>query len=436
MQFIQKTMKFKIEALHTLPALALVALLTLGFSTDLFSQEKKKQTVKELPSKIALRVGKAVTITKGNVDGALILVKDGKIEKILKDPLGKVAVPEGYHHIDAQDRWAVPGFIDLHAHVGGSDLNDMVYPVNPGFRVLDNIMPNNPRLRKSVAGGVTTILFIPGSGTNMGGFGAVVKTAGKTVKDMLVRFPGALKIAQGGNPERYGGDLGRDRMGMNYLIRGALEEGRKYTKAWDDFEAGKTKVKPHKNPRLEYFRGLFHKKFPVVVHTQGVQLIQSTLRILHDEMKLWVVIDHGTFDGYKLASEAAKRGVMVMNGPRQFRFDREYGRVVGLAKGWFDGGVKNVGVNTDSPVIPQEEFFFQAAMAVRLGLDPQVAMKGLTINPAKAIGLDKQIGSLEVGKDADIVLWSGDPLDIRNHVSFVLVNGKLAYDASQEPRRF
>lgn len=409
-----------------------------GGILPLSAQEAKVGDEKKsaAPAPVALRVGKALTMTGKNLDGALILVRDGKIEKILEDPLGNLPVPEGFQLVDASDRWAVPGFVDLHSHVGGSDLNDMVYPTNPGFRVLDNIMPNNPRLRKSVAGGVTTVLFIPGSGTNMGGFGALIKTAGETVQEMLVRFPGALKIAQGGNPERYGGDLGRDRMGMNYLIRGALEEGRRYTQAWDDYEAGKRETPPDKNPRLEYFRGLFKREYPVVVHTQGVQLIQSTLRILHDEMKLWVVIDHGTFDGYKLASEVAKRDVMVMNGPRQFRFDREYGRIVGLAAGWHDGGVKTVGVNTDSPVIPQEELFFQAAMAVRLGLDPEVALRGMTINPAKAVGLQDQVGSLEPGKDADIVLWTGDPLDIRNYVTYVLINGKVAYDTSKEPRRF
>jgi imidazolonepropionase-like amidohydrolase len=387
-------------------------------------------------ARFAILGGKVLTMAGEPLEGAAVLISGGKIEAVIGRPDPDYRPPEGYQVIDARDRWILPGFVDLHSHIGGTDINDMVYQVNPGLRVLDNIRPGNPLLKRAVAGGVTTILFIPGSGTNMSGFGALMKTAGDTLEECLVRFPGALKIAQGGNPERGGGDLGQDRMGMNYLIRSALREGRDYTAAWDEYIAGKRRTPPEKNPRLEYFRGLFHREYPVVVHTQGYPLIQSTLRILHDEMKLWVVIGHGTFEGYKLAPEVKKRGIMVMNGPRQFRFDPERGRFEGLAAGWYAGGVTDVGVNTDAPVIPEEELYYQASMAVRLGLDPEAALRGVTIHPARAIGIDKRVGSLEAGKDADIVIWTGDPLDIRNYVTQTLVNGRLAYDILREPRRF
>jgi imidazolonepropionase-like amidohydrolase len=379
--------------------------------------------------------GKVVTVTKGVHEGGAVLVSGGKIEKVIADPPPGFP-PEGYEIIDAIGLWVVPGFVDLHSHIGGSDINDMVYPVNPGLRVLDNIIPGNPLLKKAQAGGVTTVLFISGSGTNMSGFGALMKTGGDTLEEVLIRFPGALKIAQGGNPERRGGDLGRDRMGMNWLIRNALEEGRKYTEAWDAYEAKKTSTPPVKNPRLEYFRGLFHREYPVVVHTQGYHLILSTIRILHDEMKLWVVIDHGEFDGGELAPEVAERGIHVMSGPREFRFDNERGSFVGLARRWYDGGVKDVGVNTDAGVIPEEELSYQASMAIRFGLDEEVALRGITISGAKAVGIDHRVGSLEEGKDADIVLWTGNPFDVRSHVVMTIVNGKVVYDTRKEPRRF
>jgi len=386
--------------------------------------------------KWAIRGGKIVTITKGNLEGAVVLVSGGRIEKVIPSPGDDWKLPAGYKLIDAGEHWVVPGFIELHSHIAGGDLNDMVYPVNPGFRTLDNVIPRNALLKRAQAGGVTTALFIPGSGTNMGGFGTLIKTAGKDLDEMLIRFPGALKIAQGGNPERRGGDIGYSRIGMNWLIRNALKEGQAYTKAWDAWEEDKTKKKPVKNPRLEMFRGLFHREYPVVVHTQGYHLIQSTLRILHDEMKLWVVIDHGTFDGFELAPEVAKRGIQVMNGPREFRWDNRLGGFRGLAYEWYRGGIKTIGVNTDAPVVPAEELIYQASMSVRLGLKEDVALAGITLHAARALGMEKRLGSLEAGKDADIVIWTGDPLDPRQSVVLTMINGKIAYDTSKEPQRF
>ena len=383
----------------------------------------------------AILNGKVVTVTQGVHANGAVLVSGGKIERVIPEA-GADYRPAGYEVIDARGLWVLPGFVDLHSHVGGTDINDMVYPVNPGLRVLDNIVPQNPLLQKAQAGGVTTILFIPGSGTNMSGFGTLMKTAGSTIDEVVVRFPGALKIAQGGNPERRGGDLGRDRLGMNWLIRNALEEGKRYTEAWDAYERNPQSPRPPTNPRLEYFRGLFHRAYPVVVHTQGYQLVLATIRILHDEMKLRVVIDHGEFDGGELGPEVAARGVMVMNGPRQFRFDNERGAFVGTAQRWYEGGVKEVGVNTDSAVVPEEELSYQAAMAVRFGLDEEVALRGVTISGARAVGIEDRVGSIEAGKDADIVLWTGDPFDVRNHVVLTMVNGKVAYDSRREARRF
>lgn len=386
--------------------------------------------------KYAITRGKVVTVTKGVHNGGVVLVSGGKIEKVIPRPADDWTPPAGYEVVDAKGLWLAPGFVELHSHIGGTDLNDMVYPTNPGFRTLDNIVPGNALLKRAQAGGVTTVLFIPGSGTNMGGFGTLIKTAGKTAKDMIIRFPGALKIAQGGNPERRSGDIGATPVGMNFLIRNQLKEGKRYTDAWDAYEAGKRKSPPPKNPRLELFRGLFHKEYPVVVHTQGYQLIHSTVRILHDEMKLWVIIDHGTFDGFEMAPEIAKRGIQVMNGPREFRFDYRKGGYRGLAYEWYKGGVKDVGVNTDAPVIPAEELVYQAAMAVRLGLKEDVALRGITIHAARALGIQDRVGSLEDGKDADIILWTGPPIDPRSKVIATMIDGRFVYDTRKEPQRF
>lgn len=388
------------------------------------------------PPPVAIVGGKVVTITGGVHDGGVVVLRDGKIAEVIADPGPDWAAPPGHEVIDARGLWVLPGLVDAHSHAGGGDLNDMVYPVNHGFRVDDNIIVGNSLLRKAQAGGVTTILFIPGSGTNISGFGTVMKTAGRTREECIVRQPGCLKLAQGGNPERRGGDLGLTRMGMNWIIRHTLREAKAYHDAWVAWERDGEGEAPEKNPSLEPFRPVFRREIPVLVHTQGYHLIHSTLRLLRDELDLWVIIGHGTFDGHRMAPEVASRGVMVTNGPRQFRFDTRTGRLVGLAKEWHAGGVREVAVNTDAGVVPEEEFSYQGAMAVRLGLDQDVALRGLTISGAKILGIESRVGSLEAGKDADVVLWTGSPLDPRASVVMTIVDGRRAYDTREEPRRF
>ena len=409
----------------------LMIVLTLGLLPMLGLAEDSKPAKPNL----ALHFGKIFTSAGNPIVNGTILVSRGKIQAI--GTRDQVSVPDGYTVIDHGDAFAMPGLVDCHSHVGGaSDINEMVYQTNPELRVVDLIKPNNENLKTAVAGGVTTICFIPGSGTNMGGWGALMKTGPGKVEDVLIRFPGVLKIAQAGNPERRGGEVGSGHMGMNYVIRDQLRLGMGYVKDWDDYAAGKRATKPDFNLRLEYFKPLFHREIPVVVHTQGYQIIMSTLRILHDEMNLKVVIDHGEFDSYLLSKEIVERGVPVMAGPRGFRFDANVGQVKGMVAEFSKRGVKNLGVNTDAPVVPEEELFFQATMAVRFGWKEDDAIRGLTIEPAKALMIDKRVGSLEVGKDADIVVTTGSIVDPRNFVTQVLIDGAVIYDTKKERRRF
>ncbi len=392
----------------------------------------KEQTV--LP-KLAIHVGKVITCAGEPIVNGTILISNGKIEAVGKTE--DIKVPEGYQELSEPDAFAMPGLVEAHAHVGGSgDLNEMVYQTNPELRNWDQIIPHNDDLKVAIAGGVTTICYIPGSGTNMGGWGTLMKTGPGKLKDVIIKAPGVLKIAQSGNPERQDGEVGSGRMGMNYVIRQQLMEGRLYVQQWDDFEAGRIDVKPEVNLRLEYFKPLFHREIPVVVHTQAYQVVQSTLRILHDEMNLKIVIDHGTFDSYKISDEILKRGIPVMAGPRGFRYEPEDGQIKGIVAEYARRGVTWLGVNTDSPVIPQEELSFQAAMAVRYGWNEEDAVRGITIEPAQALMIDDRVGSLEVGKDADILITTGSIIDPRNYVKQVFIDGRSVYDIKVDRRRF
>jgi hypothetical protein len=169
------------------------------------------------------------------------------------------------------------------------------------------------------------------------------------------------------------------------------------------------------------------------------QVVLQTIRQLRRELGLWTVIVHGTFDGYRLSEEARNSGVPVAGGPRQYFFDRETGRFEGLLSNWARGGMHGwrepvlglgrdgIGVNTDSPVVPQEQLQVQAAMGVRLGLPHEWALRGLTINAARFVGIDHRVGSIEVGKDADLGVWNGDPIDPRSHVRTLVINGTICY---------
>jgi len=311
----------------------------------------------------------------------------------------------------------------------------MTYPINFDLGTVPTITPDSDRLRDARAGGVTTILYIPGSGTNSGGWGTLMKTHGKTLEEVLVRFPGALKIAQLGNPER-AGDVGSGRMGMNFLIRSVLERGREYARAWQEFEAGKRKEKPPLDPRLENFRGLFARKWPVIVHTAHVQGVQSSMRILHDELGLDVVITHGDFLGFRGAEPLAERHMKVNIGPRTYWYDAETGRLSGQAAEWYRRGTTDLSLNTDAPVVPQEELSLQVAMAVRYGLPAEHALASVTSVPARQIGIADRVGSLEAGKDADFSCFPGDPFDPRHGAVRVWVNGKVAFDPARDGRRF
>ncbi len=399
----------------------------------------------------ALYARKVLPVTSAPIQNGVVLVSKGKILAVGKR--GQVEIPEGFQEVELGNAWLLPGFLDLHCHIAGKtfDINDMVHQTNPEMRTLDLVGLHHPQIERARLGGVTSVLYIPGSGTNMGGFGTLTKTAGKSAEEALIRFPGSLKVAQAGNPER-GSDMGAGPIGMNWGLRATFERGQAYYQKWEDYYAGK-RAKPRFDPSLEYLRGLFRHEYPVSVHTQIYQVCLETLRLLHDEFGLWTFIDHGTFDAFRLSGEAVKRGVPICLGPRQFMLDRDSGEMVGLASAWARGGQHGwmkpvvgvgrdgIGINTDSPVVPQEELTVQAAMAVRLGLPDEWALRGLTINPARFVGIDHRVGSLEKGKDADMVVWTGDPLDPRRHVRRVMVNGNFYVNfdkggAQEGQRRF
>lgn len=395
--------------------------LSAALAVPLFSQDP--------PAKVsALRVGKIFTAAEKTFDNGVILVEAGKIKAV-----GAVDIPEGAEILDFPTAWATPGLIDLHCHIAGAglrDINDMVHPTNPELSTRATIDPESEMLKDALAGGVTTVNFIPGSGTNISGFGTLMHTGGgNTIDDLVIRFPGSMKVAQAWNPERMGGDLGMSRMGMWWGLRKILDEAKAYNEAWSVHEKGAGE-KPKRRENLELMRGLFQGKWPVLIHTADARDVMATVRMFHDEYKIPCIVSHGEFGGYKSAPEIAKRNLPANIGPRTYDWTImvQDGRCYGIAAKYFEAGVKKLSINTDSPVVPEEELIVQASMSVRLGLPEETALRAVTIEPARAILIDHRLGSLEAGKDADIVIWTGNPLDLRNRPLLTMIGGKVAYD--------
>lgn len=385
---------------------------------------------------LAIVAGKAlVAAWEGDqtIDHAVLLVKDGRIEAC--GPRASVAIPSDYALVDVGSAWIMPGMIDLHCHVGGpgGDINDMVYQTNEGLRVATAVVPGNPNLERLVAAGITTVLFIPGSGTNVGGQGILLKTGLATFEEMRVRDPGSLKIAQGDNPTRWGYGMGRSL--MNFHVRASVKRGLAYARAWREHERNGA-PRPKVDPQFETYRALLAHDAQISTHTQIYQLVLSTLTILKREYGLDVFIDHGEWGGYLAAELAEELGVGAIVGPRQIdTFEgRHYtdGAILSCAGEYQKRGLSRIGFNTDCPVIPGEELPLQAAVSMRFGFDGSAmqGVRGLTIVPANVAGIDARVGSLEAGKDADIVVISGDPADPRSRVERVWIEGRAVYERS------
>jgi imidazolonepropionase-like amidohydrolase len=379
-------------------------------------------------------------------DDAVLLVRDGKIERIGRR--ADVEIPSDYDVVDVGARWIAPGMIDLHCHVAAksffvNDLNDMVYLTNPGLRASTSVVPGNTDFVRAIAAGITGVLYIPGSGTNMGGQGVLLKTGFDEYPRMELRNPGSLKLAQAGNPEGF--LMGVGRAFMNWNTRNTFVRGLAYAAL---FARGEITAK---DPQWEVFRELAAKRTQVSTHTQIYQVVLATVTMVREELGLDVYIDHGSFDGWRVAKKAWELGIPAILGPRviSVNMNVEYrpgmfivndndGRIYGMAERFQSEGHRMLGFNTDSPVVPQDELPLQAAMAVRYGFDNSNVehVRGVTIVPATVAGIAHRVGSLEPGKDADFIVCDGDPTDPRTTISITFVEGERVYDDATERRRW
>lgn len=372
-----------------------------------------------------------VPVTAPAFTGTL-LVADGKISELGPG----VSVPEGAEVLDAGGKWLLPGLVDAHTHLGvheegegwaGNDTNEMTDPVMAGVRALDGVNPDDLGFDDALAGGVTAVNINPGSGNPIGGLAVALHTHGRYVEEMILRSPSGLKSALGENPKRVYSDKKQTpstRLGTALVIRKAFMDAQNHMGKNDD---------DARDPQLEALAMVLRREIPWRQHAHRADDIGTALR-LADEFGYDLVLDHGT-EAHLLADVLAERGVPVLIGPLFTTRSKVELRQRSLEN---PGKLAEAGVEisiiTDHPVVPINFLIYQAALAMKEGLDRETALRSVTINPAKVLGLEDRIGSLETGKDADIVLWSGDPLDVMQRALTVWIGGREVYRYDTETR--
>lgn len=342
----------------------------------------------------------------------------------------------GEEVIDAQGAGLYPGFVDAHTHLGmwedgltfeGDDGNEETDPVTPQLRAIDAINPVDRCFQEALHAGVTTVVTGPGSANAIGGQMAAVKTYGSCIDHMIVKAPFAIKMALGENPKSvYHGknQAPSTRMSTAALIREQLYKAKRYQEELERAEKDEDFDMPEFDMKCEALLPALRREIQVHFHAHRADDIFTAVRIAK-EFQLDYVVVHGT-EAHLIAGGLVETGTRVLSGP--FLCDRskpELRNQTPSTPGILSGAGVPTAIITDHPVIPIQYLPVCAGLAVREGMDYEEALRAITINPAKICGLDHRLGSLEVGKDADLVLFDQDPLTIAAKPKMVIAGGKL-----------
>ena len=357
-----------------------------------------------------------------------ILLADGKIAAIG----GGLTAPADAAVFDGDGLEVYPGFVDAHTHIGldgygigyeGCDYNEMNDIWTPQLRAIDGINPRDPSLADARRAGVTCVCTGPGSANVLGGTFLAMKTVGDRVDKMVVRDPVAMKCAFGENPKRcYRDKCDSTRMSTAAFLRGALMQARDYGARKQAANGDITKM-PAYNQKLEALLPVLAREIPLKAHAHQANDIFTALRIAR-EFNLRLTLEHVT-EGHLIADElAGEKDVPMAVGPSltfASKFELQN-------KSWATPGVLakagcHVSIITDSSVIPQQYLPLCAGMAIKAGMNPFDALKAITLNPAEHIGVADRVGSLEVGKDADLVITAGSPFEVLTEVKAVFIDG-------------
>ena len=380
-----------------------------------------------------IKNGTINTITNGIINGD-ILIENGKIIEIGNN----IVVPLDVEVIDAQGNLVLPGFIDAHTHLGlwedgmgfeGADGNEETDPITPHLNPIDGINPMDRSFEEARNGGITAVCSTPGSANVMGGQCIAIKTFGRRIDKMVIKNPVASKIAFGENPKScYGQEdkAPQTRMAIAAMMRETLKEAEEYLDALLLHEEDDENEKPDYDMKMESLLPVLRRDIPFKVHAHRADDIFTAIRI-GKEFNLKLTLDHCT-EGHLIVEDLVEEGYPVVVGPSLSERSK-----IELRNLTFDtaGILSNAGMDvclmTDHPVIPVHYLPICAGIAVKHGMREDKALESITINPAKVLGISDRVGSIEIGKDADIVIWDNNPLEIQSNVLYTIIDGKIVY---------
>ena len=380
---------------------------------------------------LLIKNGKIKTMVGADIEcGSVLIGDDGRIAFVGESVLESSEMTV----IDAGGRLVTPGCVEAHCHIGlrssamrweGSEINEKSDPITPQMRAIDGINPIDETFADAVKHGVTSACTGPGSANVVGGSFAAIKLSGKRVDDMIIKSPLAMKCAFGENPKGAYGQSGNKapitRMATAALLRDLLFKARAYAKAKED---GKD---PSFDLKLESMIPVIKGEIPLKAHAHRADDIFTAIRIAK-EFGLKLTLDHCT-DGALIADELAAEGYPTFIGPsfggksKIELANKDFATPAVLHK----AGVP-ISIITDAPVIPLEHLAMCAGFAVSAGLPYEEAWRAITVNPATQTGIGDRVGSLEVGKDGDVVIWNDDPLRVIGTDAYVtVINGRVVY---------
>lgn len=360
-----------------------------------------------------------------------VLIKDGKIAEVSD----KIELPESAECeiIDVKRHLLMPGLIEAHCHMGiteekkgqeGDDCNETVHPVTPMLRAIDAINTMDAAFSDAVRAGITSANIGPGSSNVVGGQFAVIKTCGRRIDDLILKAPSALKIAFGENPKvNYAGmnTSPATRMAIAGMLRNELVNARQYL---SDYEKGSTPYSLH----YEAWRPVFDKRIPLKAHVHRVDDIFTAIRIAK-EFDLRMTLDHCS-EGHLIADELASEGYPAIVGPDLTTRNKiEVQNVAFKTAGILAHAGVMVAITTDHPVSLIQSLPLCVGLSVKQGLPLEDGYRAMTINAAKMCGTDDRVGSIEVGKDADIAIFDGNPMETFTKTLMTIIDGKIVYRA-------